>query len=290
MIRSLFALLLLLGAAACVERSAETPERPASPAIWAIENAQGEVAGWLFGTIHALPDGTAWETPALARVVDVAGFLVVEVRDLDPERVAATLQRLATDEPGPPLAERLPPPARRRLAELLESKNIPQNRFDNLETWAAALAVSRLAGSPSANGVDKALIARFASRPIAELEGATDQLGIFDGLPERDQRGLLAAVLVEQTDPEADARSLAKAWLAGDLAALELTTRRGLLADTALYEALSSRRNAAWVGKIVPMLEGRERPLVAVGTAHMLGPEGLPALLTAVGYRVRRMQ
>ena len=289
MIRALLAVLLLLGAAACRERA--PAEVAARPAVWAIENERGEPAAWLLGTIHALPDGTRWETPALARVIDEAGMLVVEVRDLDPKRTAAIFERLARDTPGPPLAERLPPDERRRLSEILESAGAGASQFDGLETWAAALALARFEGTaPAANGVDQAVIARFDGRPIAELEGAADQLAIFDRLPERDQRSLLAAVIAEKADPDADARELAKAWLAGDLAALERATRRGILANPALYEALSARRNSSWLATLVPLIDGGKRPLVAVGTAHMLGPDGLPALLAAQGYRVRRIQ
>jgi len=290
-IRALFVLLLLCGlAAGCGERETAAPQ-PASPALWSVEDSAGDTLGWLFGTIHALPDGARWETPALATAIDGAGMLVVEVRDLDPERTAAAFDRLARDEPGPPLAERLPPAARRDLAQLFASKGVAANRFDGLETWAAALALARLgAAAPARNGVDQALIARFAGRSVMELEGAARQLAIFDGLPERDQRSLLTAVLAEQRDPAADARALAEAWLAGDLARLERTTRRGLLADPALHRALSAERNAAWTRDLLPLLRSGGRPLIAVGAAHMLGADGLPALLAAEGYRVRRLQ
>lgn len=290
MIRALFALLLLCGlAAGCGKQDAAAPEP--SPALWAIESPAGETLGWLFGTIHALPDGARWETPALTGAIDGARMLVVEVRDLDPRRTAAIFDRLARDEPGPPLAERLDSTRRRDLGELLAGKGLPANSLDALETWAAALAVSRLGGTaPTANGVDRAVIARFAGRSTAELEGAAQQFAIFDGLPERDQRKLLAAVLAEQDDPAADARALADAWLAGDLARLERATRRGLLAHPALYKALVADRNAAWMQALVPLLRSGRRPLVAVGAAHMLGADGLPALLAAAGYRVRRLQ
>lgn len=291
MIRALLALLLLIGAAACKEREAAPPSFAAKPALWAVDSARGETLGWLFGTIHALPEGANWTTPLLDGTIADAGMLVVEVRDLDPDRTAAALNRLARDTPGPPLAERLPPGARRDLADLLEREGAGAGAFDGLETWAAALALSGLGGATqSANGVDKAIVALFAGRPIAELEGARDQLAIFDALTERDQRSLLVAVLSERKDSTADARTLSEAWLAGDLDRLERATRRGLLADPALYQALSAGRNAAWLRKLVPLLEAGRRPLIAVGTAHMLGPDGLPALLAARGYRVRRLQ
>lgn len=291
MIRALLAILLMIGAAACKERAAAPPVAGPSPALWAIEDARGEVRGWLFGTIHALPDDSPWTTPQLEAAIREAGVLVVEVRDLDPERTAAVFNRMARDEPAPPLAERLAPADRRRFSDLLAREGLSSAGLDSLESWAAALALARLGETARvANGVDAALLARFAGRPVVELEGAADQLAIFDALPERDQRRLLASVLAEKADPATELRDLAALWLAGDLAGLERATRRGLLADPELYQALSAGRNADWVGALVPMIERGDQPLVAVGAAHMLGPEGLPALLTAQGYRVRRLQ
>lgn len=291
MIRALLAILLMIGAAACKERAAAPPVSPPSPALWMVEDARGDVRGWLFGTIHALPDDSPWTTPQLEAAIREAGVLVVEVRDLDAERTAAIFNRMARDEPAPPLAERLDPADRRRFSDLLARERLSSAGLDSLETWAAALALARLGETARvSNGVDAALLARFAGRPVVELEGAADQLAIFDALPERDQRRLLASVLAEQADPETESGDLAALWLAGDLAGLEGATRRGLLADPALYRALSAARNADWVSALVPMIERGTRPLVAVGAAHMLGPEGLPAILTAQGYRVRRLQ
>lgn len=291
MIRALLAIVLLIGAAACDQRAAAPLSTPSKPALWAVEDAGGQTRGWLFGTIHALPDDARWRTSQLDRTIDAAGMLVTEVRDLDPKRTAAVLNRLARDHPGPPLAERVPAADRRDLAELLEREGVSPGALDGLESWAAALALSRLGGAAaSANGVDQAMIARFAGRPVAELEGTPEQIAIFDALPEREQRSLLAGVLAEQKDPATDARALADAWLAGDLDELQRATRRGILADPALYAALASGRNAAWMRKLVPLFESGRRPLVAVGAAHMLGDDGLPALLAAEGYRVRRIQ
>lgn len=294
MIRAFAAWAFLVLASAC-SPSVGGPPSPARPALWAIEDARGTAIGWLFGTIHALPRDTAWTTPAIDRAIDRAGVLVVEVRDLDPARLSATLQSMASDEPVVPLLQRVSAADRGELAAIFARTDTPPDALDGLETWAAALAVAKLVGQGSGGvGVDHGLIARFADRPIAELEGAQNQLAIFDRLTERDQRSLLAAVIAEKDNPETDARELAAAWLAGDLARLETSTRQGLLADPALYRALASGRNEAWAAKLVPLLtSGRasgRRPLIAVGAAHMVGPDGLPALLAARGYRVRRIQ
>ena len=59
----------------------------------------------------------------------------------------------------------------------------------------------------------------------------------------------------------------------------------------ALYEALLQRRNLAWADRLdAVMRQGQGTDLVVVGALHMAGDEGLPALMKARGYTVRRVQ
>ena len=109
--------------------------------------------------------------------------------------------------------------------------------------------------------------------PVIQDEGL---VGIVVRQPREETRQVLR--------PERDADK------AGDLTPIEAESDRGILGDPELREALLTARNRAWTGRIDRLLASGRRPFVAVGTAHMLGDEGLPALLEARGYTVRRIQ
>ncbi|WP_404481007.1 TraB/GumN family protein [Novosphingobium sp. BL-52-GroH] len=263
--------------------------RQAHPALWRIEDGHGH-EGWLFGTIHSSDRPLEWRTPAVDGALKQSGAILVEVGNLaDEADVAATFARLARSEGEPPLSRRVAAKDRPALAALLEKSGHADGDFAAMDTWAAALTLAR-AGSEDAdarNGVDRAVIASAGRRPVVELEGAAAQLGLFDALPESEQRDLLAAVVAEAAAPD---RDLAGSWRTGDMKAIEQETRSGLLADPELREVLFTGRNRRWSGRIAQALEAGQKPFVAVGAAHMAGPQGLPAMLTAQGLTVTRVE
>lgn len=285
---------LALGLAAALLLSgcgAPEPEAPPpSPLFYEVASADGQIIeGWLLGTIHALPDGTEWESAPIREAIGQAEVLVVEVAELGDPGAASELfaDRSAATAPVD-LAVRVPPALRPAMMDMLADGGLNAASLRGLDTWAAALVLAQGVrhGEPD-NGVDRALIADFADRQVIELEGLAFQFDLFDKLPEPDQRDLLAAVVRDHQRWGDDPGHLTRTWLAGDAAALIDPEQSSLLADAELREALLTRRNAAWVEPIVGLLEEERAVLVAVGAAHLPGPDGLAALLEGYGYTVR---
>ena len=235
-------------------------------------------------TIRASP-------PVIDRALGQANVVAVEVADLGDSAAMATLfDRLEHSSGLPPLSARIDPALRPALARELAAAHMREADFATTETWSAALRLARAGedGGDSANGIDRAVLREASGKQVIELEGAARQLGLFDAMPETEQRAMLNAVLRDAGS--ADDATLVSAWRKGDFASIEAETRRGMLADPALRETLFTARNKAWSDNLAARLAKGERVFVAVGAAHMAGPDGLAAMLEQKGFRVDRVQ
>ncbi|MGB7408073.1 MAG: TraB/GumN family protein [Pontixanthobacter sp.] len=262
-----------------------------SPALWLVENSDGEREGWLFGTIHALPDGVEWRTPAIQVAIDGSAALAVEISELDDaEELSAIFTELARSPHLPPLIDRVSADNRVSLASLMDAAGYDSGDFSGIETWAAALTLAQAnAQGSSENGVDKELFREIGELRV--LEGARAQLSIFDALPEREQRDLLEAIATNSAiDQAREWRELVEIWLTGDMKRLAQKNDEGFLADPELRAALLTDRNTAWAIKIDGWMQRDGPILVAAGASHMAGPDGLPVLLAERGYTIRRIQ
>lgn len=281
----MFALLL----AACQGE----PTAPRHPALWEV-TAPGGTKGYVFGTIHALPDGFDWESPALDKAIAASDRLVLEIAEGPGDASSrATFLALGTTPGQPPLEQRVDPKHRAELKKALADTRLDPGQFASLEDWAVALtlslAIETKAGFDPANGADVALQAKAGNRPVVGLETLAGQLSVFDKLPVGAQRTLLDAV-IEESAARDKGEKLVAAWASGDMAALDAEAHGGMLADPRLREALLVGRNREWTRQVAAMLRGGQRPFVAVGAAHVAGVDGLPALLAAQGFEVRRVQ
>ena len=272
---------LLAGGAGLVA-SACTPRSPALPALWRAEGA-GRV--WLFGAMHALPDDD-WVSAPLQRAIADANELVLEVADTADPAAAFAERTMRPDLP--PLAERLPPGLRPALASL----DLPA--MDTEASWAAALTIGGAAASRARarreHGTEAVLARMFrkAGKPVRALETPAAQLSLFAALPEAQQRLMLARAVA---DAAAAGRydALVAAWRAGDLAGVEARLAASMQGAPALRDALVVDRNRRFAGWAGQRLRRPGAALMAVGAGHMVGAEGVPAVLKLAGVRVSRV-
>ena len=119
------------------------------------------------------------------------------------------------------------------------------------------------------------------------FETPREQIEILAGAPMAEQLASLSETLKELEDKPDAFADLVRAWMAGDLKALD---REALVplrkASPALFRRLVSDRSARWARTLDQRLHGQGRTVVVVGMGHLIGPDGVPARLRALGYRV----
>jgi len=265
---------------------------PATPALWHAD-CPGTGEAWLFGTIHALERPAAWRGETVDKAMEDADLVMVELSDHgDAKAAAATWDRLAGTRGEPPLSARVSPERQGELARALKRTGLENRDFSDTETWAAALTIAQAARPrlDSANGIDRAVLEAMRSKKVEELEGRKGQLAIFDRLPPAEQRDLLDAVVVDAASGTDESAAIATAWRKGDMNTIARQTETGMLADPELREALFTARNRRWSERIIAAMARDSRPFVAVGAAHLAGPQGLPAMLREKGCAVERVQ
>jgi len=268
----------------------------AAPALWEVRDRDSVV--YLFGSMHVLRPDVRWRTKAFDRAYAAADRVWFETRaDLPPDQVKALVDRYGVD-PDRSLTQKLSPTVLATLRPVLDRDGVPLDRVERLRPWAAAMMLSvapmTRTGGEVASGVDAATTrrARTADKPIATFETFEQQLRIFADLPEQAELDYLDDVAREQLSPPRDGVALERAWLKGDMGRLGSRLADRMRARRpALYDALLRRRNLAWADRLdAEMRQGRGTDLVVVGALHMTGDEGLPALMKARGYVVRRIQ
>ena len=270
-----------------------------APALWKVTGTQpGQVGtAYMFGTIHILPDDVQWRTPALEAAIADSDRLVIEVLGLDdPQNAAKIFSRLAVSPGQEELGARVKPSLRDDLDRIIDASDLPERSLNRMETWAAALSLASAQtkglGLSSSGGVEKKLAAQFekTGKPIEALETIEQQLGYFDQLPEAQQRQMLTSVIEESLDSRQAFEQLFNAWITGDIDQIVTLTDTGILRDAKTREYLLIARNTDWAEQLDKRLQRPGTAVIAVGAAHLAGPDSVQATLAKRGYKVEKIQ
>ncbi len=285
LLRHLLACLLLLLPVAAL----------AKPGLWVVRDADTTI--YLFGTVHMLPKDTDWHYPALDQALERSQVLYVEITDDDPATMTALVLRYGLD-PAHPLSGMLNSFQRGRLEHAARLAGIPGGvaALDRMRPWLAALTLSvaplAKAGMDPKLGVDKQLRAAMvaAGKPVRALETAEQQIRFLADMPRAMQLALLRSTLRNSDTATVELSRILAAWQDGDDAALarlenELMRRE----EPQLYEHLLVERNKAWALRIERMLQQPGTLFIAVGAAHLAGPDSVQARLREQGVAVERV-
>lgn len=296
-IRHAFAIAALLAIAP--DAATAPTSAPHGPALWRLTDGDSRV--YLFGTLHLLPDGVEWRTPAFEAAMADAETTVTEC-DTDSRYARETAAMLAYERGMNASHESLRTilGAKRfdALAAYAERLGLPRTKLARMRPWLAMTSVSLAAMSKAGfrreKGVERTILSLAATQNdkrthLETVEGQIKALSSLDNGPD-----MLVNVdlgIAQLATFETSVAPLVTAWRAGDLAALErMTTAETRTRAPSAYRTLLVDRNRDWIPSIERWLGKKHDYFVAVGAAHLVGPDSVIAMLQAKGYKVERIQ
>ena len=264
----------------------------AEPPVWVVKDKNSELV--LFGSVHILPRGLDWTPPALDRALKAADDIWFEL-PIDAESEAAT-SMLATKAgvlpPDQSLFKLLPAEDSALMSKVAAAYDVSPLLLDRLQPWLAEIALAggayRRLGADAASGVEKTIAAMATPKAKRRaFETPAEQVALLSSGTTDEQMASLRQTLHEMDEKPDEFQTLVKAWTDGDIQLLDHEALAPIRDTTpGLFRRLVTDRNARWTKVLDARLKGRGRTVVVVGIGHLIGPDGVPARLRALGYSV----
>lgn len=265
----------------------------AEPAMWVVKDVDSTI--YLIGTMHLLKHDTEWNADKVKRTVKESTELWLEIADFDDQSALVGLVAKLGMDTEHSLSSKLNDEQKQKLAKVAGALGMQSATLERMRPWMAAFLLAEMqflkAGYDPKAGVERTLKAQAVAEgdKIHGFETAEEQLRMLADMPEADQIAFLSTMLDDLAKGMELVEELAKAWINGD------TDTIARLADDEIkreaprvYQKLIVQRNIAWSEKIAAMLKGSGVQLIAVGAAHLAGPDSVQAQLAKRGIKVGR--
>lgn len=266
---------------------------PADPALWKVKGVHGTV--YLFGTVHVMKPDVQWETPKVKAAFAQSGVLYTEVADVGEEATKAMqplVLSLGMDQ-AHPLSTKISKEDVAALDAALTKLGVGgEAAMDSMQPWLVYLTLSILpavqAGYDPNSGIDRVLQgeAKAAGKKLKGFETAEEQLHFIADFPQAQQVALLHETLEELPTSVTKTNEMVADWEKGDVDKIGAMENGELKAKhPELYAKLLVSRNEKMTETIAKLLKdpATGTVFVAVGAAHLAGPDSLQKMLAKRG-------
>lgn len=257
-------------------------------------DADSEVT--LYPTIHILPKDTQWKSKELSRRLadaEEVWFELMPGSETDPA-LQQSMMSIGM-APGSSLSASLSSEEVEKLKSAIKPLGVPFVAADQMRPWLAmtlvTVGVLTRNGFDPESGVEKQLAAMTAGKKIRALETPVGQMEMLASIPKEAQLEMLRDALNDIDETVETLNELVADWALGDVDDLE-----GELIDEMkdempeAYGIVFTARNKKWADQIELEMKGAGTDFIAVGAGHLVGSDGVPEILEARGYTVKRLQ
>jgi uncharacterized protein YbaP (TraB family) len=262
--------------------------------LWRI--SKGGRDSYLYGTVHVAKLDWAFPGPLTQKALRGSDTVALEIDMLDPDMQRRLVEGLRAQD-----SAALPEAVQQRLDRRIQAECLPDKALAGLspELQVATLMsiIGRRDGLDPAFGIDTVLAGwgHASKKTVVSLEtpelqmktlqmpSAAETLEFVESALDELESGRAAPTLVR----------VAKVWADSDLAALQTYESwcecMKTAADRAAMARMLDERNPGMADSIAALHAQGKKVFAAVGSLHMVGPQGLPALMAQRGFKVERV-
>ena len=270
--------------------------KPGSPLLmWKVSSKTN--SAYVLGSVH-LGDKSLYPLPAVIEdAFKSSSVLIVEVdiRKMDPSQMQALLLAAAYP-PGDDLFHHISPETRAKLTAYFSSYHLPPEIFSRLRPWALGVMIETMSmvrdGLDPKDGIDMHFLEEAGDRRVEQLEEAEWQLKLLQEMPESLADQWITSAIAQAESSKERWAKLASYWSQGAADKMDemlSASEMGGGEEEKRYERrLREDRNPHMTDRLEKCLHSTGACFMVVGTAHVVGKEGIVRQLQARGYRVEQ--
>jgi uncharacterized protein YbaP (TraB family) len=278
-------LILLMAAPALCETS-----------VWIVKTDSSVM--YIGGTIHLLRESDRPFPPEFDRAYNASEILVFETDfvQLSTPEIQQAIMAKATYSDGQRLDKVLSAEAYKKLEEYCTEKGLPMasmNQFKPSMIMMTMMGLEFLKLGIDQEGIDAFYHSKAMSdkKAIECLETVEDQVEIITSMGDGNESAFILYSIDEMSEMGEGFDRLVTAWKTGDESTLlDLFFKEVKQNFPKLYKMMFIDRNLSWLPKIEEYLITPKTEFVMVGTAHLIGEEGIIAQLKKLGYKVEKFK
>jgi uncharacterized protein YbaP (TraB family) len=285
-----------------VQRAEPPPEAPAAEAqrtrlfFWQL--SLGESSVYLLGSIHVARAGLYPLDRRIEAAFESSDVLALELSLDEREGVAAATRMMSAArlEPGQRLIDVVSAETWSLLESTLAARGGTLLGLRGFQPWFVALSLTLAsmeeAGFSGDNGIDVYFHGRVQpGQRVVALETIDDQLAVFEQLSPTAQEAMLRETLETLDEQPAQLDLAFERWREGDAEALDQLLLEPMRREQPeLFEQVFSARNRRMVDSLTALASAEPaRYFVVVGAGHLVGKEGVVALLQGHGRAVEQL-
>lgn len=257
--------------------------------LWEVSGRGLKENSYLFGTFHLMCKGDILISEQLAQAVYNSDAVYMELDMDDPAMVMGGLMMLNM-KGGKKLQELYNAEEYRKVSSFFkDSLHMPVAFLERTKPYfLVAMLYPKMMPCKTVSGVEEELVrlAKKATKPVYGLETMQFQAAVFDSIPYEAQAKELLKSIDSMSAYSKYFDTMVQVYKKQQLTEIENMFSKSEFGMAEHQDILLDKRNKNWVTQLIPVME-KKAVFVAVGAGHLVGKNGLIALLRKEGYTLR---